>query len=233
MNLFTPLSSADIEELDAFLMSDATGDHAMDISMLDGFLTALVIGPAQVPPATWFPKVWDRPEMTWASAEQAERMGGLVLRHMNSLAACFQEEAESFEPLTYFREEDGKEEEVIDGWCQGFVHGMLLDNAAWEPLLDSDAHEAMLLPLMLFGTVSGQKQLADNPGLSERRPQFAEALGDCIRGIHQFWQPYRQASAAVRTVLREGPVIGRNDPCPCGSGKKYKKCCGSPQGDTD
>ena len=27
-------------------------------------------------------------------------------------------------------------------------------------------------------------------------------------------------------VVREEPKIGRNDPCPCGSGKKYKKCCG-------
>ncbi|MDD5946014.1 MAG: SEC-C metal-binding domain-containing protein [Clostridia bacterium] len=30
-----------------------------------------------------------------------------------------------------------------------------------------------------------------------------------------------------RTVVHEGPKIGRNDPCPCGSGKKYKKCCGA------
>jgi len=30
-----------------------------------------------------------------------------------------------------------------------------------------------------------------------------------------------------QTVRHEGPKIGRNDPCPCGSGKKYKKCCGS------
>jgi SEC-C motif domain protein len=29
------------------------------------------------------------------------------------------------------------------------------------------------------------------------------------------------------TVVREGPKVGRNDPCPCGSGKKYKKCCGA------
>ena len=26
-------------------------------------------------------------------------------------------------------------------------------------------------------------------------------------------------------VVRQGPKVGRNDPCPCGSGKKYKKCC--------
>ena len=31
----------------------------------------------------------------------------------------------------------------------------------------------------------------------------------------------------VETVVHEGPKIGRNDPCPCGSGKKYKKCCGA------
>ena len=29
------------------------------------------------------------------------------------------------------------------------------------------------------------------------------------------------------TVVRESPKVGRNDPCPCGSGKKYKKCCGA------
>jgi uncharacterized protein YecA (UPF0149 family) len=28
------------------------------------------------------------------------------------------------------------------------------------------------------------------------------------------------------TVVRESPKVGRNDPCPCGSGKKYKQCCG-------
>jgi SEC-C motif-containing protein len=27
--------------------------------------------------------------------------------------------------------------------------------------------------------------------------------------------------------VKHGPKIGRNDPCPCGSGKKYKKCCGA------
>ncbi len=37
---------------------------------------------------------------------------------------------------------------------------------------------------------------------------------------------YKEQKAST-TVRREGPKIGRNDPCPCGSGKKYKKCCGA------
>ncbi len=32
---------------------------------------------------------------------------------------------------------------------------------------------------------------------------------------------------APKTVVREGPKVGRNDPCTCGSGKKFKKCCGA------
>ncbi|HSR51969.1 MAG TPA: preprotein translocase subunit SecA [Acidobacteriota bacterium] len=33
---------------------------------------------------------------------------------------------------------------------------------------------------------------------------------------------------AIKQVVHKGPKVGRNDPCPCGSGKKYKKCCGRP-----
>ena len=36
-----------------------------------------------------------------------------------------------------------------------------------------------------------------------------------------------EGQAAVKTIVREEPKIGRNDPCPCGSGKKYKKCHGA------
>ena len=34
------------------------------------------------------------------------------------------------------------------------------------------------------------------------------------------------SSSASKTVVRNSPKVGRNDPCPCGSGLKYKKCCG-------
>ena len=37
---------------------------------------------------------------------------------------------------------------------------------------------------------------------------------------------YEAGDVKPMTVVREGKKVGRNDPCPCGSGKKYKKCCG-------
>ncbi|MEN9403024.1 MAG: hypothetical protein RL091_1727 [Verrucomicrobiota bacterium] len=40
------------------------------------------------------------------------------------------------------------------------------------------------------------------------------------------WVYTGQVNEPGKTVRRETPKVGRNDPCPCGSGKKYKKCCG-------
>ncbi len=37
---------------------------------------------------------------------------------------------------------------------------------------------------------------------------------------------YDAGNLIPTTIVREGEKVGRNDPCPCGSGKKYKKCCG-------
>jgi SEC-C motif-containing protein len=37
---------------------------------------------------------------------------------------------------------------------------------------------------------------------------------------------YTEGSVAQQTIVRSSPKVGRNDPCPCGSGKKFKHCCG-------
>ena len=37
---------------------------------------------------------------------------------------------------------------------------------------------------------------------------------------------YDEGNVVPKTIVRTGPKVGRNDPCPCGSGKKYKHCCG-------
>ena len=52
------------------------------------------------------------------------------------------------------------------------------------------------------------------------------AITPNAQAIHAYWLQKREhLKPAVSTVQRESPRIGRNDPCPCGSGKKYKKCC--------
>ena len=51
-------------------------------------------------------------------------------------------------------------------------------------------------------------------------PQWKDILGE--EKMLEIVKEYK----ASKTVRRQSPKIGRNDPCPCGSGKKYKHCCG-------
>jgi hypothetical protein len=74
--------------------------------------------------------------------------------------------------------------------------------------------------------------LFNNP--SETVPAFgappqSQSAAPLPHGDEAPRQPARVGGddAAVKTVRRDEPKVGRNDPCPCGSGKKYKKCHGA------
>jgi hypothetical protein len=68
---------------------------------------------------------------------------------------------------------------------------------------------------------------AEIAGMSpERAAEFSAAIiRICLEGDAASHMGYDEKDAVGKTI-RDGPKIGRNEPCPCGSGKKYKKCCG-------
>jgi preprotein translocase subunit SecA len=69
--------------------------------------------------------------------------------------------------------------------------------------------------------------------VSEQQPEQLQQRRQRRPTSMTFTGPNQTASAAgeeaarTKTVTRDQPKIGRNEPCPCGSGKKYKKCCGA------
>ncbi|NTV95320.1 MAG: UPF0149 family protein [Thiobacillus sp.] len=222
------LSTAEFDELDAFLMAEGRPRAIMDIAMLDGFVTALLTGPNTILPSRWLPEVWgetaDEP-MVFDSTAQSERMVDLVMRLYGARALDLREGADLYDPVVYTREEDGKTVSVIDEWCTGFMRGVQMDPTGWDPLFQSEEDAALMMPMILYGTETGVEQLNQNESLRARHQNLADALGICVIGIRDYWLPQRKAGATVR---RTEPKVGRNDPCPCGSGKKFKKCCGGP-----
>jgi hypothetical protein len=58
---------------------------------------------------------------------------------------------------------------------------------------------------------------------AEGRLSGGRVLGAFARALTGKYS--EMASGKVKPIVRPGSKIGRNDPCPCGSGKKYKKCC--------
>ena len=108
MGVNQPLAETEFNELDEFLAEAANEDTSMDVSTLEGFLTAIAIGPRMVPPSDWLPWVWDMKDgdvaANFASEAQASRIMSLVLRHYNHLIHTFNTDPAAFEPIFWFRQ---------------------------------------------------------------------------------------------------------------------------------
>jgi len=101
--LRTELSDEEIDELADFLQRRCLPKGGMNISMLDGYLTAIVSMPEFVPPSHWLPRVWSRvyydganqelaPDdgFVFASAQEEQRMTGFILRRMTEIIGDFE-----------------------------------------------------------------------------------------------------------------------------------------------
>ena len=68
------------------------------------------------------------------------------------------------------------------------------------------------------------RQQAEN-----KRQETVKITGAALEAIHSVDGGEKIGTDVDRTIRNEGPKVGRNDKCPCGSGKKYKNCCGRNQ----
>lgn len=137
MHLDDPLSDKEFKELDQFLLSDRCAEDGMTMDALHGFLTALAIGPEQVPMSEWLPVVWGEfgekgPE--FKTPKERDRITGLIARFMNEVMMTFDVAPKDFEPLFCEHQHQGKTLLDGDAWAWGFWEGMQLRADAWEPV---------------------------------------------------------------------------------------------------
>jgi uncharacterized protein len=208
------LTGDEIEWLSGFLESRQAPDTAMPFDMFDGFLTALVIGPGMVMPSAYMPVVWgtkDGEGPIWDGVEQFQYFMGLTQRHWSAIAARRNADAPHDPQTGFFGGED-----TARVWAHGFARGMELGGDAWKQLF----HDESISPagMQILALALAEDELSD-----EDREAIAEDLPEIVREIAAYW---RDAPALPIPQLPDRvEKIGRNEPCPCGSGKKYKKCC--------
>jgi uncharacterized protein len=232
--LMEPLSDGEFEELDDLLLSDNLPEECMDAVTLEGFLTAIAIGPVTVTPEQWLPHVFgsdaEDPMPEFPSIKTFERVVNLIMRYYNSVIMIFEIAPEKFSPAFYIHEVEGKTYTIVDEWCSGFLQGTALAGDAWQPLLDEKP--GILRPFQLFATPEGWAELDTAADEAAMHAEWSSKVEPTVHAIHAYWLAHREASATTldtnHPTQRVGkPKVGRNAPCPCGSGKKYKNCCGS------
>lgn len=230
-NLPAPtLSDEEMDELSDFLLSDATSDETMMLDCLDGFLTAIAVAPVMPAASVWLPKVWgasERDEPSFESYAQVERITGLIMRHMSNLIVSLQQNPDACEPIFDSAVYPDSRHEFIDAemWAYGFMTGVNLQRQEWQAAFDDADSAGILRPIYLLGTeelTPAEEALIETPALRE---ELAKLIPDSIAGLYRFWTPVRRA-VIDPAIRREMPKVGRNEKCPCGSGRKFKKCCG-------
>lgn len=187
------------------LMTRLEDDYAVDQELPTVFG---MIGPAAIPPIAGF--VADRSNPTFPVVNAIGGITEIVARHPACRSECIDILVRTLEPHP-----------EADPMVAGFAVSSLLDLAAVEAI---DAMRAAFrrdaVDLMVAGDL---EDVEIELGLRERRatpaPRYQIALPDLFRlpaPDFGWWEP-----AAPRRVEK----IGRNVQCPCGSGRKYKKCC--------
>ncbi len=212
-----------------FLASAAAPKSAMTPLELDGYLTGIVVAPELLLPSQWIPGLWGHDEPIFDSDDQMQTVLEAVMAHYNDLAAAIDDAFEKLEeericvyrPL-FLPAADKPAHDIVRVWARGFGKAMALTPGAWASLMEDERMHILIAPFIgflenypmdAFGTIEDIDELLD---------ESAAAIPRMIVALRKL------AQAGHRQTHVERPIkTGRNDPCPCGSGRKYKRCCGA------
>lgn len=229
---------AELNELQSLLESLPEDSAAMDAGVLDGYLTAAALNPAKPSDEDVLPYIFSQDGDPEAIPDMPRLFELIDMRRREieaSLAA-----GGGLDPII-FPLADDNDEEILEGeeaiaaiepWAMGFIYG-------WE-LWPEDATEDEEI-LELLRPIS-RCIPEENYSPDDETPEAAEKLKTFLEGLHREDDPTTLEDALYdivkavfdmkaklmpnKPIRREEPRVGRNDPCPCGSGKKFKQCCG-------
>ena len=229
---FTSLSDTELDELDHFLLYEADVEDSMTLDMLDGYLHALAIGPTTVHPQRWMPRIWGE-DFTGMmppvkDIDELNHILQLITRHFNSIIANLEDpDGATIVPMWSTFKDGELERDDAEIWAYGFITGMELCAEDWAPLLETEQGQAWLRPIQLLGEDDFSPEQDALTRTQADREKLSLEIPDGVLAMYQYWQPHRRAVFEREVASTMRGKVGRNDPCPCGSGKKFKKCCGA------
>jgi uncharacterized protein len=209
----------DLVRLEALLAQPPHDKRALQPDALDGMLHALAIGPDPFPPdAQWIAVALD--DDPRAPAEHDPELIDLLSRFGSQAREAAQ--AGGAEPLLYELRRGRRDYRT---WCEGFLIGVNAAESDWFSYGEPGEFDELLGPIELLADASpAQARLRMSPEHWRKKLLDAEAnLPATLERLRAYWAIVREPPATMR---REGAKVGRNDPCPCGSGRKFKQCHG-------
>lgn len=180
-------------------------------------------------PSEYYPEVFGG-EMSdaceFASLDEANEILGLMMRHWNTIAGRLFK-GEVYVPLLL---EDLNGMAQGNDWAHGFMRGTTLRHDGWAELVDDEEQGGCIVPIfMLHYENDEDSEMRPEPISPEQREDVIAHMAAGLLQAYRYFREHRQPRVSARTSepRRTAPKVGRNDPRPRGSGKKYKRCGGA------
>lgn len=244
------MSENALDTLETLLDEHAVPHGGMSLEMLDGYLSALVVGPRPVAPAVYMAAIWGEappPVDPQVAAARFELVIGLwnhiAWRVAQPEPDASEADSDAPDPLMPFMQfpdvdvaesadDDSIPDELRDfpagaEWAQGFLAAVDLVQPAWNAWLDADEGLSgdfdMLSRLAVYGEEHARDMDLDPSAVPaiEERLAFIGEIPDLLAYCND-----RRLGALAPRPAGGTAVPGRNDPCNCGSGREYRLCCG-------
>jgi uncharacterized protein len=224
------------------------------LEWVDGFMTAVLAGRRTIPPSEWLPAMFgDDFERVFADPADVQQAMTALIDRWNTLASQLDvdsllddPEAVRLSPLMITYDDEARAEVVAAGhmtaeeaadqlltgalWAEGFMDGVEAFSDDWpEPEDDTEDSRwwedcfARITALMLPAADLAAHVAENYPGETLERDQLVDEACFAVQDLRLYWLDH----GPVPATRRVEPKPGRNDPCPCGSGKKFKKCHGA------
>jgi len=242
MTSLEPAATEDDAMLEAFLSRPSHPEGTLSLGEVRGFIFALAAAPELVKPSEWLPLIFGGEEPDFDGLEEAQPVLGALMALYNDINSEVREEGERMPDGCEFHEEplaNLEPDATVSQWSRGFRLGHLFLAETWDAYLPEELeqeHKALLATLIFFASRSAAERVVEeftNADASLEsvaltfRDLFPAAVARYAAMGTSIWDVVLK-----RDLERPGPAVaeprvGRNDPCPCGSGRKYKKCCGA------
>lgn len=193
--------------------------NTMRCDEVQGFMMALLSGPDALNPTNWLPEILG--EESLFDAKERTEIERLVMAMAADMRMKLNEK--TLPDLWFYEDEAGNPDFYT--WCNAYLYALDIVPTNWFEAVDQEEFEDLFYPIMALGGIYDDEENGEVIlHLNEKElTQLESDLPHVLLDIYWYWQAIINKP---QTVRREGERVGRNDSCPCGSGKKYKACCG-------
>ena len=229
----------DLDHLASLLNKIPVEYDGMELSTFDGFVAGLIVCPELIMPSEWLSLVWGgKGGGAFTDLAEAEALSTAVMDYYNRVAQTLAETPEAYDPI--YGAEINTDDLLWEPWIDGFESAMSLRPDSWMKIVESEDEEAassVTMVLAMYGICTGETDLNDR-AIDEIDKVGSDLIPNIVQTLNAWTKS--QSVAPVNVLRNPGPTdlispdalfhgkkIGRNEPCYCGSGRKYKRCCGA------